>query len=86
MLRVGDTYRRLRSEEASPTGARDELIAAARLTVREREVLDLLLLGRTHDDIAIVLGITERTSRFHQANLLAKLGAESRMDLIRLFL
>jgi DNA-binding CsgD family transcriptional regulator len=33
-----------------------------------------------------VLGISERTSKFHQANLLLKLGAESRLDLMRLFL
>jgi DNA-binding NarL/FixJ family response regulator len=82
MLRVRQTYRRLRGDAAR----REEVIQAARLTEREREVLDLLLLGRTHEDIAVVLGITERTSRFHQSNLLLKLGAESRMDLMRLFL
>ncbi len=82
MLRVRDAYRQLRAEE----NPRQELVAAARLTEREREVLDLLLLGRTHDDIATALGISERTSRFHQQNLLKKLGAESRMDLMRLFL
>lgn len=81
MLRVRRTYRHLRGEGAK----REEVIEAARLTEREREVLDLLLLGRTHEDIALVLGISERTTRFHQANLLAKLGAESRMDLLRLF-
>jgi adenylate cyclase len=86
MLRVRDTYRRLHMGGSESAKTRMELISAARLTEREREVLDLLLLGRTHDDIATVLGITERTSRFHQQNLLAKLGAESRMDLIRLFL
>ncbi len=81
MLRVRRTYRHLRGEGVK----REEVIEAARLTEREREVLDLLLLGRTHEDIALVLGISERTTRFHQANLLAKLGAESRMDLLRLF-
>ena len=64
---------------------RAERVEAAGLTAREREVLELLLLGRTHEDIAVVLGISERTSKFHQANLLEKLGAESRMDLLRLF-
>jgi DNA-binding NarL/FixJ family response regulator len=64
---------------------REEAIAKAELTTRECAVLDLILLGRGHGDIAHVLGISERTSRFHLTNLLAKLGAESRHDLLRLF-
>ena len=62
---------------------RAAVITAAGLTARERQVLELLLLGRTHDDIAVVLDISERTSRYHQGNLLAKLGADSRLDLMR---
>jgi len=86
MLRVRQTYKRLRASAAEPGGRRAEIVAQARLTEREREVLDLLLLGRTHEDIALLLGISERTSKFHQANLFTKLGAESRLDLLRLFL
>jgi DNA-binding NarL/FixJ family response regulator len=82
MLRVRRTYQGLRAEP----DRRSTVIGQANLTSREREVLDLLLLGRTHEDIAEVLGISERTSKFHQANLLQKLGAESRFDLLRLFL
>jgi DNA-binding NarL/FixJ family response regulator len=94
LLRVRAAYARLRAV-ASDTVAlsaprvgddrRAQLVEDARLTSREREVLDLLLLGRNHKDIATVLGISERTSKFHQANLLDKLGAESRIDLLRLF-
>lgn len=79
LLRAAHLYRQ------SPPVDRSALIAQAALTTREREVLDLLLLGRTHEDIATVLGITERTSRFHQANLFVKLGGESRLDLLRIF-
>ena len=79
LLRIRRAYSQLRDRKAS-------VIERANLTAREREVLDLLLLGRTHEDIANVLGISERTSKFHQANLLAKLGAESRLDLMRLLL
>jgi DNA-binding NarL/FixJ family response regulator len=89
MLRVRERYLELRRSPAAVADQRDrraEMVASARLTEREREVLDLLLLGRTHQDIAAVLGISERTSKFHQANLLLKLGAESRLDLMRLFL
>lgn len=79
---------RLRASYLTPDAVPDraEIIARAQLTEREREVLDLLLLGRTHDDIAIALGISARTSRFHQSNLLSKLGAESRLDLMRVLL
>jgi DNA-binding NarL/FixJ family response regulator len=86
MLRVRQTYKRLRACAPQPEDRRTEIVAQARLTEREREVLELLLLGRTHEDIAHVLGISERTSKFHQSNLLVKLGAESRLDLMRLFL
>lgn len=62
----------------------DDLAHQARLTSRERGVLELLLLGRSPDDIAKVLGIAPRTAKFHQTNLLLKLGADSRHDLLRL--
>ena len=86
MLRVRRTYEQLRACAPQPEDRRTEIMVQARLTEREREVLELLLLGRTHEDIAHVLGISERTSKFHQSNLLVKLGAESRLDLMRLFL
>lgn len=83
MLRVRERY--LALEQAAPPGDRlAELAAAAGLTVREREVLELITLGRSHGDIATALGISERTSKFHLGNLLTKLGAESRNDLMRL--
>ena len=85
MLRVRQTYKHLRADP-QPGNRRAEIVSQARLTEREREVLDLLVLGRTHEDIAIVLGISERTSKFHHANPLAKLGTESRIDLMPLFL
>lgn len=84
MLRVRQAYTGLRLPKEPDR--RSTLVERARLTDREREVLDLLLLGRTHEDIATLLGISQRTSKFHQANLLQKLGAESRLDLMRLFL
>ncbi|RYZ43285.1 MAG: PAS and helix-turn-helix domain-containing protein [Myxococcaceae bacterium] len=61
------------------------LAQTARLSEREGDVLRYLALGRSPTDIATVLGITERTVKFHQANLLRKLGAETRFDLLRLF-
>lgn len=67
--------------------ARVEALAeAAQLSPREREVLWLLVIGRSLDEVATVTGITERTAKFHQQNLLKKLGADSRIDLFRLLL
>lgn len=56
------------------------------LSIREREVLRLIVLGRSYKEIAGLLGIAERTVRFHVSNLLNKLGADSRADLLRVLL
>jgi PAS domain S-box-containing protein len=53
------------------------------LSPRERDVLRSLLRGDSSQDIATALGISPRTVKFHQANLLRKLGAESRLELVR---
>lgn len=88
MLRVRAQYTQLQASASDLEGlaqSRRELVLRdAGLSEREREVLDLLLLGRSHDEIAAVLGISPRTSKFHQANILEKLGADSRVDLVRL--
>ena len=64
---------------------RQKLMDRARLSPRERAVLEMLLQGATHAEIARELGISVRTSKFHQGNVLAKLGADSRADLLRIF-
>jgi DNA-binding NarL/FixJ family response regulator len=48
------------------------------LTGREREVLALLGLGMTNQDIARDLALAERTVKAHVSNLLAKLSVTSR--------
>lgn len=63
-----------------------QLKKTRRLSSQEGSVLDGLMLGRTHADIAEMLGISARTVRFHQENVLAKLGAESRLDLLRVLI
>ncbi len=62
------------------------LAERAGLTAREREVLSLLLLGRSPGEVAQVTGMSPRTAKFHQQNLLTKLGADSRNDLLRLLM
>ncbi|MGI8536730.1 MAG: response regulator transcription factor [Mycobacteriales bacterium] len=50
------------------------------LTGRERQVLGQLTLGVKNDDIARALQISPHTARTHVQNVLAKLGAESRLE------
>ncbi len=62
----------------------DRLAKRGNLSAREREILEQLLIGRRNSEIAGVLGITARTVKFHVANILRKLGADSRGDVLRL--
>jgi DNA-binding NarL/FixJ family response regulator len=62
----------------------DDLAARARLSKRERAVFGRLMDGCGVDEIAGALEISPRTVKFHQANVLQKLGADSRADLMRL--
>lgn len=66
--------------------ARVDLVAhSSGLTPRERGVLEYLLLGRTMEEIATILHVSQHTVKYHQANVLRKLGADSRIDLFRIF-
>ena len=52
----------------------------ARLTERERQVLERLCMGRDEADIARDLGIGQPTARLHLKTLLRKIGAETPSD------
>ncbi len=54
------------------------------LTLREREVFDLIVLGKTNKGVADDLGISLSTIEFHRANIMKKLSARSLEDLIAL--
>lgn len=47
------------------------------LTGRESEILNFLKIGKTYSEIAYILGISERTVRFHVRNILDKLDVSS---------
>lgn len=51
------------------------------LTLRERGVLDRILLGETNKEIAASLGCSVKTVEFHVTNILKKTQAESRLQL-----
>ncbi|MBK8013345.1 MAG: hypothetical protein IPK13_18570 [Deltaproteobacteria bacterium] len=62
----------------------DILTEKGGLSTRERQILEHLLLGKRNHQIAEVAQISERTVKFHVTNILKKLGAESRGDLLRM--
>jgi two-component system response regulator NreC len=53
------------------------------LTDREREILRLLALGHTNQEIAKQLYISVRTAETHRAHIMQKLRIESRAELVR---
>ena len=75
---------------ASDAKARDEAGAAqarlSSLSQREREVLEGLVAGQPNKVVAYALGISARTVEVHRANLMAKMGAGSLPELVRMVL
>src|SRR3979490_3018764 len=66
--------------ETAPVHDRESMGAAtitARLSPRERQVLDNLVAGRLTKQIAYDLGISARTVEVHRARMLARLGTRS---------
>jgi two-component system response regulator NreC len=53
------------------------------LSDREREVLRLLALGHTNQEIAKMLYISVRTAETHRAHIMQKLGLSGRSELVR---
>lgn len=61
-------------------GQRDEL---AGLTMRQREVLQLLAEGRSAKEAAAILNISPRTVEFHKYKMMEELGITSAAELIQ---
>jgi NarL family two-component system response regulator LiaR len=56
------------------------------LTRREKEVLELLVDGKSNNEIAILLSISLATVRFHLTNIYTKFGAKNRIEAVTLAL
>jgi two-component system, chemotaxis family, CheB/CheR fusion protein len=54
------------------------------LTARERQVMDLVVAGLSNKEIAVRLGLHQRTVENHRAKVMAKTGATSLPRLVRL--
>jgi FixJ family two-component response regulator len=73
--------RAARADRAELQVLRDKF---ARLTARERDVFALVVTGRMNKEIAAQLGTAEQTVKQHRGRVMAKLGARSVADLVRL--
>jgi FixJ family two-component response regulator len=71
---------------ASDSRVRQDEIKArvARLTPREREVLDLVAAGETNKGVARSLDISEKTVEIHRAHVMEKMQANSLADLVKM--
>ena len=67
-----------------PTLPEEEIVERIDLTPREREVLQLIVEGRTNKEIAQVMTRSLYTVRNHRARLMKKLGARTRVELVQM--
>ena len=70
---------------ASPTASPDldDAESVESLTPREIEVLELVAEGLSNKAVAVRLGISDQTVKFHLTSITGKLGAANRTDAVR---
>lgn len=82
LLSPAVTSRLLREFTARPPAAAREPAELARLTPRERDVLDLVVQGRSNAEIARELVIAQTTVKTHLGHVLDKLGLRDRVHAV----
>lgn len=55
-----------------------------KLTSRERQVMELVVAGKTNKEIAVALNISEITVKMHRGQVMQKMQAHSLADLVRM--
>jgi FixJ family two-component response regulator len=74
-------HRERQVEDSRLNAARQRL---ARLSTREREVMDHVIAGRLNKQIAADLGIAEKTVKVHRGRVMTKVGVRSLAQLVHL--
>ena len=80
-LGLGQMKEAARRGQASAQGE-----TLARLSPRERQVLDLVVASKPNKIIADILGISIKTVELHRANMMSKLGVRSLPELMKVAL
>jgi len=81
---IGEALGRDAALRKSRTFITDVKLRLLRLTCREREVLDAIVVGFPNKRIAVELGISEKTVEAHRARVKEKLNAAGVADLVRM--
>ena len=85
---IGDAFRALNRSECELSGLPPALAAGEayldRLSLRERQVIDLVYGGQTNKSIAIDLNISIKTVEKHRGKAMKKMSVSSLAELIRL--
>ena len=63
--------------------SQDEEVDGPSLTERERQVLELVVGGKSNKEIARALVISPKTVSVHRSNIMAKLGVHNTVELVR---
>lgn len=81
---IAAAFDRLDASGEVSARAEEAAVVLGALSPREREVLEGLAQGLPNKTIAYDLGISARTVEVHRANVMAKLGARSLSDALRI--
>jgi DNA-binding CsgD family transcriptional regulator len=77
---------KLAVEYLYPKPTKRKLVARLdRLSLRQREIFDLLVIGKQFKEIASSLHIARRTVKFHVPFIYQKLNLQSHEDLLRIY-
>lgn len=86
MSAIDDAFARQAERDVGEVRSSESERLMARLTPREKEVMDLVVSGRHNREIAESLGISARTVEVHKARMMSKLEVDGVPDLVRLSL
>ena len=65
------------------TQAQQQEVETGRLTMRQREVVQLLAEGKSSKEVAVVLGLSVKTAETHRANIMRRLNCSCVSELVR---
>jgi FixJ family two-component response regulator len=82
---VGEALARAAGASRGALEPSESAARLARLSSREREVMELVAAGRLNKQIAVELGISEETVKVHRGHAMRKLQVDSVPALVRLF-